>query len=155
MGFLDEAIRAALRAKASSAQSQSPQSAPVQDQFSQIAAALQQLLAPKQGPVSGQAAAATSLAQQSSSGVDVPLRQFPQNGFGEIVNSWIGPGQNRPISPTRLCQAMGQKAVNDLAGQTVAPPDEPLALLSKYLPGILDTLTPNRQLSSQVDLRSR
>jgi hypothetical protein len=47
MGFLDEVICAALAAKASSAQSQSPQSAPVEDPFSQIAAVLQEPLAPK------------------------------------------------------------------------------------------------------------
>jgi uncharacterized protein YidB (DUF937 family) len=156
MGFLDEVISAALGAKAPPAQSQSPQMAPQQDQFSQIAVALQELLAPKQGSVpGGQAAAPTSAAQQSSGGLDVLLRQFQQNGLGDIINSWIGPGQNQPISPTQLHQAIGQNTVNDLSQQTGAPQDELLALLSKYLPGIIDKLTPNGQLPSQTDLRSR
>jgi uncharacterized protein YidB (DUF937 family) len=154
MGFLDEVISAALGAKAPPGQSQSPQSAPVQDQFSQIAAALQELLAPKQGSVSGQAAAPTPAAQQGSSGLDVLLRQFEQNGFGEIINSWIGSGQNQPISPTQLRQAMGPNTVNDLSQQSGAPQDELLAQLSKYLPGIIDKLTPNGRIPSQTDLRS-
>src|SRR5262245_18702979 len=98
MGFLDEVISAALGTKVAPAQSQSPQMAPQQDQFSQITAALQELLAPKPGPMpGGQAVAPTSAAQQSSSGLDVLLRQFQQNGLGDIINSWIGPGQNQPI----------------------------------------------------------
>jgi uncharacterized protein YidB (DUF937 family) len=156
MGFLDEVISAALGTKASPAQGQSPQIAPQQDQFSQIAAALQELLASKQGPVpGGRAAAPTSAAQPSSGGLDVLLRQFEQNGLGDIINSWIGPGQNQPISPTQLRQAIGHNTVNDLSQQTGAPQDDLLALLSKYLPGIIDKLTPNGQLPSQADLQSR
>jgi uncharacterized protein YidB (DUF937 family) len=155
MGFLDEVISAALGAKAPPVQSQSPQVAPQQNQFSQISAALQELLAPKQGQMpGGQAAAPTSPEQQSSSGLDALLRQFQQNGFGEIINSWIGPGQNQPISPTDLRQAMGQNTVNNLSQQTGAPQDELLALLSKYLPGVIDKLTPNGQVPNQADLRS-
>ena len=155
MGFLDEVISAAMGAKASPAQNPPAQMAPQQDQFSQITAALQELLAPKPGPVpGGQAAAPTSAAQQSSSGLDVLLRQFQQNGLGDIINSWIGPGQNQPISPTQLRQAIGQNTVNDLSQQTGAAQDELLALLSKYLPGIIDKLTPNGRLPSQADLRS-
>jgi uncharacterized protein YidB (DUF937 family) len=154
MGFLDEVISAALGAKAPPAQSQSPQMAPQQDQFSQIAAAIQELLAPKQGPVPGGQAAAPTSAAQNSGGLDVLLRQFQQNGMGDIINSWIGPGQNQPISPTQLRQAIGHNTVNDLSQQTGAPQDELLALLSKYLPGIVDRLTPNGQLPSQADLRS-
>jgi uncharacterized protein YidB (DUF937 family) len=154
MGFLDEVISAALGANAPPAQRQSPQSPQVQDQFSQIAAALQELLAPRQGPVPGQAAAPTPAAQQGSSGLDVLLRQFQQNGFGEIINSWIGTGQNQPISPSQLHEAMGPNTVNDLSRQTGAPQDELLAQLSKYLPGIIDRLTPNGRIPSQADLRS-
>jgi len=154
MGFLDEVISAALGAKAPPAQGQSPQMAPAQDQFSQIAAALQELLAPKQAPMpAGQAAAPTSAAQGGSSGLDVLLRQFQQNGLGDIINSWIGPGQNQPISPRQLGQAIGQNTVNNLSRQTGTPQDDLLALLSKYLPGVIDKLTPNGQLPSQADLR--
>jgi uncharacterized protein YidB (DUF937 family) len=154
MGLLDEVIGAALRSKAPHAQGQSPQRAPAQDQFSQIAVALQELLAPKQGPgPAAQAGEATAAAgQQSSSGLDVLLRLFQQNGFGEIINSWIGTGQNQPISPTQLRQALGRETVNDLSQQTGVPHDDLLSQLSRYLPGVIDKLTPNGQLPNQSDL---
>ena len=153
MGILDEVISAALGSKASPAQGQPPQRAPAQDQFSQIAIALQELLAPKQGAAPA-AQPATAEQQSSSGGLDVILNQFKQSGLGDIINSWIGTGQNQPISPTQLREAIGQKTVNDLARQTGAPQEDLLSQLSKYLPGVIDKLTPNGQLPSQADLRS-
>ena len=134
MGLLDEVIGAALGAKAPPGQP--PQSAPAQDQFSQIAAALQELLAPKQGlGEAAQVGGATTAGQPGSSGgLDELLRQFQQNGFGEIIKSWIGTGQNQAISPTQMRQAIGQETVNDLSRQTGAPQDDLLSQLSKYLP---------------------
>ena len=147
MGLLDEVIGAALGSQPPPGRP--PQGAAGQDQFSQIAAALQELLAPKQEPGS----AARAAGQQSSSGgLDVLMRQFQQNGFGEIIKSWIGTGQNQPISPTQLRQAMGQETVTDLSRQTGAPQDDLLSQLSKYLPGVIDKLTPNGQLPNQSDL---
>jgi len=153
MGLLDEVIGAALGSKAPLGQP--PQSAPAQDQFSQIAAALQELLTPKQelGPAARAGGATAAAGQQSSfGGLDVLLRRFQQNGLGEIIKSWIGTGQNQPISPTQLRQAIGQETVNDLSRQTGAPQDDLLSQLSKYLPGVIDKLTPNGQLPNNADL---
>jgi uncharacterized protein YidB (DUF937 family) len=33
--------------------------------------------------------------------------QFRQRGFGDQVNSWVGAGQNQPIAPDQLDQALG------------------------------------------------
>jgi uncharacterized protein YidB (DUF937 family) len=149
MGLLDEVISAALGSKAPTAS----QSMPAQDQFSQIAAALQELLAPKQSaaPIAPPPAMG---GQDGSSGLDMLLRQFQQNGFGEIINSWIGTGQNQPISPTQLRQAIGQKTVNDLSDQTGVPHDDLLSQLSKILPVVIDKLTPNGQLPDQTSRRN-
>ena len=150
MGLLDAVIGAALGAQAPPAQGQPPQSQPAQDQFAQIAAALQALLAPRPGPAQG--AAPTSVGQQG--GLDVLIDQFKQSGLEDVIKSWIGTGQNQAISPTQLRQAIGQNRVNDLSRQTGAPADELLSQLSRYLPGVIDRLTPNGQLPSQADLRS-
>ena len=151
MGLLDDVIGAALRSRAGSGQS--AQSQPAQAQYSQIAAALTKLLASRVAAASAGRAAAPSAGQQSSpGGLDVLLRQFQQNGLGEIIKSWIGTGQNQSISPTQLRQAIGQETVNDLSRQTGAPQDDLLSQLSKYLPGVIDKLTPNGQLPNEADL---
>jgi uncharacterized protein YidB (DUF937 family) len=77
----------------------------------------------------------------------VLLHQFQQNGFGEIINSWIGTGQNQPISPAQLRQALGRETVNNLSERTGVPHDDLLSQLSRILPGVVDKLTPKGSTS--------
>jgi uncharacterized protein YidB (DUF937 family) len=161
MGLLDQVISAALASKGQPAQGQTAQGQSNQDQFAQIAAALMALLAPRPGAAqAGRGAAqagrpAEPPPQQSSSGgLDVLIDQFNQNGMEGVIKSWIATGQNQEISPTQLRQALGQKTVSDLSRQTGAPPDDLLSQLSKYLPGVIDRLTPDGQLPRETDLRS-
>ena len=155
-GLLDQVIGAVLSSRTGSgqsAQSQSAQGQAAQAQYPEIAAALTKLLASRAAATSPGSTPAPSVGQQSSpGGLDVLLRQFQQNGFGEIIKSWIGTGQNQAISPTQLRQVIGQETVNDLSRQTGAPQDDLLSQLSKYLPGVIDKLTPNGQLPNQSDL---
>jgi uncharacterized protein YidB (DUF937 family) len=156
MGMLDEVIAAALGSRGQPLQGQSAQAdqrQTAQAQFSQIAAALTALLAPRPGSA-GQAAAAPAGQQSQPGGLDVLINQFRQSGLEDVINSWIGTGKNQPISPPQLRQALGEGRVNDLSQQTSASQDDLLSQLSKYLPGVIDRLTPNGQLPNEADLRS-
>jgi len=153
MGMLDEVIAAALGAKGQPAQGQPAQGRAAPDQFSQIAAALTALLAPKAAPAAaGRAAAPAS--QAAPTGLDGLIDQFKQSGLEDVINSWIGTGQNQSISPNELRETLGQKTVTDLSRQSGAPQDDLLSQLSKYLPTVIDRLTPNGQLPNQADLGS-
>jgi uncharacterized protein YidB (DUF937 family) len=159
MGFLDEVIGAALGSKATAqyqpAQNQPAQTPPMQDPLAQIAAALTALLAPRPGAAPTGAAPTGATGQQGSlGGLDVLINQFKQSGLEDVVNSWIGTGQNQPISPTQLGQVLGNERVNNLSRQTGAPQEDLLSQLSKYLPGVIDKLTPNGQVPSDAELRS-
>jgi uncharacterized protein YidB (DUF937 family) len=161
MGLLDEVISAALGSRiqptqGQPVQTQPAQSPPDQDQFSQIATALRELLAPRPGTASAGQSQAVPVGRQQSPqvGLDALINMFRQNGFEDVINSWIGTGQNQTISPTQLRQALGQKTIADLSQQANAPQDDLLSQLSKYLPGVIDKLTPNGQLPNQGDLRS-
>ena len=92
--------------------------------------------------------------QNPTGGLDVLINQFKQNGLESVIKSWIGTGKNEAISPPQLRQALGQERINDLSRQTGAPQDDLLSQLSKYLPGVIDKLTPNGQLPNETDLRS-
>src|SRR5947209_12137981 len=43
--------------------------------------------------------------------------QFRQRGFGDQVNSWVGTGQNQPIAPDQLDQAVGSDTIDQLSRQ--------------------------------------
>ena len=80
------------------------------------------------------------------------LQSFQQGGHGEVMNSWIGPGQNQPIAPDQLHQALGPDAVNNLSRLTGLPADQLVSELSHVLPGVVDKLTPQGRMPDQAEM---
>jgi len=83
------------------------------------------------------------------------LRQFQQNGQGEVANSWVGSGPNKQISPNDLANALGADQIDALSAQSGLTRDELLAGLSRHLPDVVDHLTPDGRLPSESELRGR
>jgi uncharacterized protein YidB (DUF937 family) len=85
-------------------------------------------------------------------GLGALLQSFQQSGHGDIINSWIGSGQNQPITPDQLHQALGPQAVDNLSRLTgVAAPDL-ISELSRVLPGVIDRLTPQGRMPNQAEM---
>ncbi len=80
------------------------------------------------------------------SGLGGLLSQFQNNGHGNLVNSWVGAGENAPATPGQISQALGPETVNELAQRTGVPAEQIASQLSQELPGIIDKLTPNGRL---------
>lgn len=106
------------------------------------------------GPASSGAAAPTTDGGLLS-GLSGLLNRFQQNGQGNVMNSWIGSGQNQPISPSQLNSALGADVVSALAQRTGLPQEQITAELSRILPGVVDKLTPNGRLPTQAELAQR
>ena len=87
-----------------------------------------------------------------SGGLGELLQRFQQNGYGDIVNSWIGTGQNRPIAPDQLQQALSPETVDELSQQTGVPRHEVLSELSQALPTMVDRLTPEGRVPDQQEM---
>src|SRR5215813_9798370 len=81
-----------------------------------------------------------------SGGLNDLLKQFQQNGQGDVAKSWIGPGTNQAISPNDLASALGADRINTLAGFSGMSRDDLLDGLSRQLPGVVDQLTPHGRL---------
>src|SRR5262249_4280207 len=81
-----------------------------------------------------------------SGGLADLVRQFQQSGHGDVVNSWVGPGANKPISPNELANALGADQITTLTAQTGLSQDQLLAGLSRELPQAVDELTPEGRL---------
>ncbi len=102
------------------------------------------------GPVAGGAAGSVI-----SGGLGDLLRQFQQNGQGEVANSWVGKGTNQPISPDDLGRALGADQLNGLSVQSGLSRDELLEGLSQHLPEVIDHLTPDGRLPTESELAGR
>lgn len=83
------------------------------------------------------------LAQNSSAGGLAGLVEaFRKNGLGDIVNSWVGTGQNLPISPDQVWQGLGSDLLTHLASQAGLSTEAVGGQLASLLPGLIDKLTP-------------
>ena len=83
------------------------------------------------------------------------VERFQQNGHGDVINSWIGSGQNQPITPDQLHQALGPDAVNNLSRMTGVSSQDLVSELSRLLPGIVDKLTPQGRMPDHAAEMSR
>jgi uncharacterized protein YidB (DUF937 family) len=66
------------------------------------------------------------------------VAQFQKQGLGPTIQSWIGTGENLPITPDQVHQA--------LAAKLGIPPDQLEAKLSQILPQAIDKMTPSGKL---------
>jgi uncharacterized protein YidB (DUF937 family) len=80
------------------------------------------------------------------------LEKLQQSGHGEVTKSWIGSGQNQPISPGSLGSALGPSIIKALAEKTGLSEQEITAQLSQLLPGFVDKLTPQGRLPTHDEL---
>ena len=79
--------------------------------------------------------------------------QFQRGGLGDVMNSWIGTGQNLPVSPDQLGGALGDDLLGSLTQSTGMNGGDLLGQLSQMLPQVVDQLTPNGQLpQGQLDV---
>jgi uncharacterized protein YidB (DUF937 family) len=90
-----------------------------------------------------------------SGGLGDLLKQFQQNGQGDTAGSWVGKGENKPIAPGDLANALGANQIDSLASQSGLSRDELLKGLSQYLPGVVDHLTPDGRLPTEQELSGR
>ena len=70
------------------------------------------------------------------------VEKFNQAGLGEVVGSWIGKGENLPVSADQIREVLGSDAVGQIAGQLGIDPSQASGQLAELLPGLIDKLTP-------------
>jgi uncharacterized protein YidB (DUF937 family) len=80
------------------------------------------------------------------------LNKLEQGGLGKATSSWVGSGQNQPVSPGQLGSALGSNTIKTLAQKSGLSEDELTKQLSQVLPGIVDKLTPNGRLPTMAEL---
>jgi uncharacterized protein YidB (DUF937 family) len=78
------------------------------------------------------------------------LQQLQNSGLGPQVASWLGNGQNMPITVDQLRNALGDQHLQQLAKSFGIPVDQLLAQLSQHLPAAVDHLSPNGTLEQQA-----
>ncbi len=95
---------------------------------------------------SASAGAGNPGATRGGGGLAGLIEAFQAHGLGEVANSWVGSGQNLPVSGQQLGQVLGQQQMSDLASRFGLSTGDLGAQLSQSLPQAVDRLTPDGQL---------
>jgi uncharacterized protein YidB (DUF937 family) len=85
-------------------------------------------------------------------GLSGMLQSFHDKGLGGLMTSWVGTGQNLPISADQIQHVLGSDQVKELAAKAGISPDIASNALSQLLPTLVDKLTPNGQLPQHSSL---
>jgi uncharacterized protein YidB (DUF937 family) len=68
--------------------------------------------------------------------------KFSQSGQGNAFSSWVGMGENQPVSSDQIQKALGSDQISALAARMGVDPVLASQFLAEYLPKIVDKLTP-------------
>ena len=79
-------------------------------------------------------------------GLNAIVAKLQQAGFGDQVKSWIGTGQNLPITADQLKQVLGSDAVRQIAAKYNIPIDQVAEVLAHQLPVAVDKASPDGKL---------
>jgi uncharacterized protein YidB (DUF937 family) len=69
-----------------------------------------------------------------------------------VVKSWVGSGQNQPVSPGQLGSALGPNVLKTVSQMTGISEDDLTKQLSQVLPGLVDKLTPNGRMPTASEV---
>jgi uncharacterized protein YidB (DUF937 family) len=98
------------------------------------------------GLVAGGAAGSAASGGALTGGLDSLLNQFRNAGHGSTVDSWVGTGQNSPISAETINSVIGQGKLAEIAKAAGVDTAQLSQILASSLPGLIDKLTPGGQL---------
>lgn len=94
------------------------------------------------GPVAEQVMSA--LQQHGFGDVSGLVSQFEQSGLGAHVASWVGDGQNLPITTDQVQAVLGAPAIATIAAKLGIDPATASQMLSQHLPAIVSHLVQNQ-----------
>jgi uncharacterized protein YidB (DUF937 family) len=79
-------------------------------------------------------------------GLNAIVAKLQQAGLGDQVKSWLGNGQNLPITAEQLQQVLGSDTVRQLAAKYNIPVDQITQILAQQLPKAVDHASPDGKL---------
>lgn len=85
---------------------------------------------------------------QEQGGVEVLLQKFQQGGLGQVLNTWIGSGNNQPVNSGEIQNALGQDQLQSLADKLGTDVNGASGTLAALLPQVIDKLSPQGHIDT-------
>jgi uncharacterized protein YidB (DUF937 family) len=74
------------------------------------------------------------------------IQTFKEKGLGDAASSWVGTGENKPVSGDQIQHALGGNFIQQIAEKLGSSKSEVSGGLANLLPDIIDKLTPKGSL---------
>ena len=76
-------------------------------------------------------------------GVSGLVERFQQHGLGDIAQSWVSTGPNKPVAPADLQRVFGSDVLQQLSQKSGLSVQDVAEKLAQVLPQAVDGMTPD------------
>lgn len=101
-----------------------------------------QVLGKMMGDKGGMAQIALDMFNQHG-GIGGVLDKFKEGGLAEQAASWVGKGENLPVSADQISSILGSGAIAEMAAKFGIDPATLSGQIAEHLPTVVDKMTPN------------
>lgn len=108
----------------------------------QLLEAAGSLLSSKEGSLGG------------TGGLAALVKSFDSQGLGDIAQSWISTGANKPISAQQIANVIGDGTLQEFAKRANLPAGEAGGALASLLPVLINQFTPKGELPQSAGLET-
>jgi uncharacterized protein YidB (DUF937 family) len=95
------------------------------------------------------------IASRESGGLAGVAQLFQNKGLGDAISSWIGTGQNQPVTGDQIKNVLGSEQIQLFAQKLGLSSEDISKGLASVLPQIIDHLTPHGQVPDQGALEQQ
>ena len=74
------------------------------------------------------------------------LDKLKAGGLADAVSSWVGTGDNQAVPANQLESAIGADTISKITAKLGITKEQASSLLARYLPMVIDKLTPHGKL---------
>lgn len=101
----------------------------------------QELLGDKMGDLGGVMEALSGLT--SGEGLDIAgiAEKLKEGGLGDQVSSWLGDGENAPVSADQVTSAIGSDKIGEMASMLGVDAGSAAETLSQVMPSLMDKMS--------------
>jgi uncharacterized protein YidB (DUF937 family) len=94
------------------------------------------------GQQGGMAQIALDMFNQNG-GIGGVLDKFKEGGLADAAASWVGKGENMPVSADQIASVLGNGQIAEMAAKFGISPETLSAQIAQHLPTVIDKMTPN------------
>ena len=91
-------------------------------------------------------------AMDAMGGLGGIISAFQKGGLGHLTDSWVGTGDNLPVSGDQLTDVLGADKISQIASQLGMSQSDAAGGLAKILPDLVNHVTPNGQVPASHSL---